>query len=104
VIEGQTAALGAGHTSTLSTKYNLGNLLLNAGDMARARALLEEAAAGRAAALGEDHQSTQSARRACAQCDARPAQDKAKTATLSALGGKGIHATELEEEGKLEEA
>ena len=93
-----------GHTTTLTFKYNLGAVLANAGDFARALPLFEEAAMGRAAALGEDHQSTQSARRACAQCDARPAQDKAKTATLSALGGKGIHATELDEEGKLEEA
>ena len=86
MIEGFTAALGAGHINALLTKYNLGELLLDAVDRAQAHPLLEEAAAGWAAALGEDHQYTQAARQALARCEEADPVDElgeAKPATSS---------------------
>ena len=140
VIEGQTAALGAGHDSTLITKYNLGALLLDAqwaprsdqpwrdndaaaaaSDRARAWPLFEEVAAGWAAALGEDHQRTQDARRALVRCRPPPVDDAQMPGTLinsgddtAAAGGtlatdEAVSAafdaaTQLEDQGRLQEA
>ena len=85
VIERKTAALGAGHLETLNTKYNLGALLLDSGDRVLARPLLEEAAVGRAEALGEDHEHTQAARTALvaatAAAAARPREAPSNTAS-----------------------
>ena len=58
VIEGQTAQLGASHTSTLLSKSNLANLQNDMGEMDAARRLLEEAIQGFTAQLGASHQYT----------------------------------------------
>ena len=49
-----TAQLGARHTKTLGAKYNLANLLMEAGDMDKAKTLYQEVVAGRAA-IGAEH-------------------------------------------------
>ena len=46
VIEGQTAQLGASHTSTLITKGNLAILQSETGEMDEARKLYEEVIEG----------------------------------------------------------
>ena len=99
VIENQTAALGASHTDTLSTKYNLG-LLLDAGDRARARPLLEEAAADWAAALGEEHEDTQTARRQLARCNFEG--NSASPWTRYTNGGRAFYVRREQYEQSLE--
>ena len=56
MIEGQTAALGAGHTSTLMTKGNIALVLSMRGELDAADALNTEATGGLLAALGYAHQ------------------------------------------------
>jgi len=72
---------------TLITKYNLGDLLLNAGDRARARPLFEEAAAGWAAALGGDPPAH--TERPAAACAVRPQASEIRYRSSSARGDAG---------------
>ena len=61
VIEGETAQLGASHTSTLLTKRNLAVMFENQGSalsLAMAKALYEEVAAGRTEHYGPTHDQT----------------------------------------------
>ena len=69
VIEGQTAQLGASHTSTLVTKSNLAVLQKEMGEMDAARKLYEEAIQGFTAQLGASHQYTRFATSGLAELD-----------------------------------
>jgi tetratricopeptide (TPR) repeat protein len=54
-LQGNEAALGAEHISTLKTVYNLGILYYNQGKLAKAEQMFERALQGRKAALGTEH-------------------------------------------------
>ena len=58
VIEGQTAQLGASHTSTLTTKMNVAYMAQISGEKDVARKLYEEVAKGFKAQLGVSHSLT----------------------------------------------
>ena len=69
VIEGQTAQLGASHTSTLVAKRCLATLQQQMGEMDAARKLYEEVIEGFTAQLGASHQYTQFATASLAKLD-----------------------------------
>ncbi|KAH8749104.1 Tetratricopeptide repeat-domain-containing protein [Diaporthe sp. PMI_573] len=58
VLDGYEKALGPGHTSTLSTVNNLGNLYKNQGRLDEAEAMYGRALDGYEKALGPGHTST----------------------------------------------
>jgi tetratricopeptide (TPR) repeat protein len=57
-LQGYKKALGAEHTSTLSTVGNLGNLYTNQGKLALAEQMYERALQGYEKALGADNITT----------------------------------------------
>ena len=57
-LAGKRAALGEAHPSTLSSVYNLADLLRQLGDADAAIPLLREELAGCRATLGDDHEDT----------------------------------------------
>ena len=57
-LAGYEMALGPGHTSTLRTVNNLGNLYRDQGKLAEAEQMYARALAGTEKALGPDHTST----------------------------------------------
>src|SRR3954451_8757016 len=57
-LQGKEKALGAEHTSTLSTVNNLGNLYRNQGKLGEAEQMYQRALQGMEKALGAEHTST----------------------------------------------